>query len=86
MYLLSQMDTKSDRDKNNTTKLRVGKVESMLRVSNRQGEGARGGGVGVGVGVGERGGSRRKQRRKTGRERPEKRTEKERWGKGGGGH
>lgn len=84
MYLLSQMDTKSDRDKNNTTKLRVGKVESMLCVSNRQGEGARGGGVGVGVG--ERGGSRRKQRRLTGRERPEERTEKERWGKGGGGH
>ena len=59
MNLLSQMDTKSDRDKNKTTKLRVGKVESMLCVSNRQGEGARGVVVGRGGGcVGGGGGER----------------------------
>ena len=45
MNLLSQMDTKSDRDKNKTTKLRVRKVESMLCVcqtdKGRGGEGGR---------------------------------------------
>ena len=47
------MDTK--RDKNKTTKTRVGKVESMLCVKPTRGRGARGGG-GAGVCVGGGGG------------------------------
>ena len=49
MNLLSQMDTKSDRDKNKTTKLRVRKVESMLCVCQTdKGRGGEGGAVGGG--------------------------------------